>query len=269
VTQLFEAGRAARVDRLRVEATLAQARAERAKSAAALDIAERTLARLIGGSVEETRASQLEDVSLDETVFPQRDSIEEEAMQLSPARRRSESELRAAKLGVPLAKSKRFPNLDLSAAIIDRGSDEGNFEAEWNAGLHLGLPLFTGGALKSAARRAEAQHIRAQESLRLREHSVMDEVDRALSRIEASKEQVRGFATAESRFEEVARVSQLLLESGSGTQIDYLEAEADLLTARGAYSKARYAEIAAHLELRRAVGDLDREWVERALRSGE
>jgi len=188
-------------------------------------------------------------------------------MRMSPSRRRSESDLRAAQERVPLAKSRRFPSVHLLAALLDRGSPETEFEAEWNAGVHLELPIFTGGALRSGVRRAEALQVRAQEELRLREDFLREEVDRAVARIEETRAQSAELATAASRFEEVARVSRLLVETGAGTQTDYLQAEADLLSARAAHARARYAEIAARVDLQRALGTLDLNWMRAALRS--
>ncbi len=66
---------------------------------------------------------------------------------------------------------------------------------------------------------------------------------------------------AATRFEEVARVSKLLLESGSGTQSDYLESEADLLVARASLARARDTEIGARIRLARTLGVLDAAWI--------
>jgi len=62
-------------------------------------------------------------------------------------------------------------------------------------------------------------------------------------------------------------VSQLQVETGTGTQIDYLQAEADLLRARAALARAQYSEVAAHIELQRALGTLDLDWMRMTLRS--
>ena len=67
------------------------------------------------------------------------------------------------------------------------------------------------------------------------------------------------------RFTEVVRIEKLLLSSGSGTETDYLNAEADLLGARANLARASHAEIAARAELARAGGQLDAAWIDRAL----
>ena len=62
---------------------------------------------------------------------------------------------------------------------------------------------------------------------------------------------------------EVARIEQLSLDAGAGTQTDYLRAEADLARARSLLVEAEHAEIAARVELARVVGELTTEWLNR------
>lgn len=66
---------------------------------------------------------------------------------------------------------------------------------------------------------------------------------------------------AVARFEELVRIERLLLETGSGTETDYLDAEADLLVARANLVEARHGEIAARGELSGAIGQLSLAWL--------
>ena len=66
---------------------------------------------------------------------------------------------------------------------------------------------------------------------------------------------------------EVARIERLALEVGSGTQSDYLDAEANLLRARADLIEARHAEISARVELARVLGELSPEWLARTVES--
>ncbi len=76
---------------------------------------------------------------------------------------------------------------------------------------------------------------------------------------------MRSFAVAADRSAEVARIETLALDAGSGTQTDWLTAQADLLEARAALVEARHGEIAARAELARHIGDLDSAWIARTL----
>ncbi len=64
---------------------------------------------------------------------------------------------------------------------------------------------------------------------------------------------------------EVARIRQLSLQVGSGTETDYLEAEAALLSNRASLVQARHAEMGARVELARVTGELTTEWLGRVL----
>jgi outer membrane protein TolC len=235
----------------------------------ALDVATRDLARWIGGPPEETDASLLVGVALADSTVPARDAAWESALLASPARQRSEHELEAARLGVPLAKSERWPDLQFVGDVVDRGDADGDFTAEWNAGVQLDMPLFTGGALSSASQRAKALHIQAQEGLRLHDDEIRSRADAALSAVEEQRARVVSLESAATRFEEVARVSKMLLETGAGTQTDYLESEADLLLARAALARARDSEIGARIRLARTLGVLDAAWIRTNLRGTE
>ena len=63
----------------------------------------------------------------------------------------------------------------------------------------------------------------------------------------------------------MARIEQLRVDAGVGTQTDYLAAEADLLASRAQLVEARNGEIAARVELARAAGGLDLGWFDRTL----
>jgi outer membrane protein TolC len=65
----------------------------------------------------------------------------------------------------------------------------------------------------------------------------------------------------------VSRIEKLRLETGVGTQADYLRAEADRFEAEAGVIDARYAEAAARAELARIAGALGPEWIRENLRS--
>jgi outer membrane protein TolC len=60
---------------------------------------------------------------------------------------------------------------------------------------------------------------------------------------------------------EVARVERLSLDLGGGIQSDWLDAEADLLESRAALVRSRADQLVATIELARAAGVLDLDWL--------
>jgi len=257
-----DAGKAADVEVLRVEATLAAARAERVQAAAQLDIAERELARLTDLPPDGTRADRLVAVEGATAPEPARDDLLTRALAANPVLERARREQAAANAGRAVATAARWPTLDLFGAYMDRGGLDTEHQLEWNLGVHLSYPLFTGGAVAGAAARAGAESRAAAQRVRAVEQQVARDVDRALAAVEGTAARVASLETAVTRFAEVVRIETLRLDAGSGTQTDYLNAEADLLAARAALVEATHGAIAARVDLARVVGLLDLAWVE-------
>jgi outer membrane protein TolC len=101
--------------------------------------------------------------------------------------------------------------------------------------------------------------------LRQAELDAREAVDRALAARDEAAARSTALGRAADRMVEVTRIQKLLLEVGSGTQVDYLAAEAELATTRASLAEARTAELVARVELARAAGDLTPEWLEENL----
>jgi hypothetical protein len=129
VKQVFDVGRAATVDVLRVEASIAAARAERVRLASSLDLAQRNLARLAGVETEETRASNLVPVALIDVSLPSREdpSAFNQAQRCLPARARRQ------RGPLDRNRSRRLPSVNLDEAIHQlRKARSGANSLEWN-----------------------------------------------------------------------------------------------------------------------------------------
>jgi outer membrane protein TolC len=261
IQKRYDAGRAAQVEVLRVQAALANAQAERVKDEEAWDRAQRDLARLIGLSVGEIKAANLVPVILVDSSLDARDLLKAQALESSPAVREARQRLAATEAGVAIARSTRWPELDLVGNYLFYGSSLGDDTVEWQAGAQLSYLLFNGGARAKAIERARATSRNVGQQLKLAELQVEQDADRAISQIEENRALVESLEFAVSRFEEVARIEKLLRETGSGTETDYLNAEADLLATRASLVEARHGEIAARVELARVIGQLNLPWL--------
>ncbi len=196
VQQRFDVGRAARLEVLRAEAALASARADRVRLTAAVDNAERDLARLLGAPVEETRADRLVPVALADLKPPDREALVAEGIEASPAVAQARSQVAAAEAGIALARSSLRPELRAVANLNEWGSKDGDFATEWNAGFQVAVPLFEGGATRRRIARAEASRRAAAEQLRLAELQVREDVDRAAAREEEAQARAESLASA-------------------------------------------------------------------------
>jgi multidrug efflux system outer membrane protein len=265
---LLEQGKAARVELLRVDASLAAAEAERVSSVTELATAEEDLARWLVAPPEETRAGRLQAVALRDTLLLVPADLLGEARQNNPASREARAGEAAAKAARGVARGARWPDLRLVGMHTSYGDGEGFEAGEWMAAVQAGLKLFTGGAIAKGIDRADAIHRAAADQVRLVESQVAAEIDRAVAGALEADSRVRSFAKAVASYEEVARIEGLSLRAGSGTQSDYLDAEASLLTARASLVEARHRQILTRLEIARLTGTLNPAWLRQNLETG-
>lgn len=270
VDQLLTEGQAARVELLRVEAALAEAEAQQVATRTRLDLAERELARLVGVVPSETRFERLHRVRLSGREIPEdRFDLAERAKSNNPDLERARQHANVAEAGHRVAKGAWIPEVSLGGAYQLFSSDAGTTTTEWNVGIAVSYPLFTGGARSNAVGQAGAEARLAHEELRLAELAVEEGVDRALNAALETRALVSALRRAVQLQTEVARIEQLSLDAGAGTQTDYLRAEADLARARSLLVEAEHAEIAARVELARVVGELTTEWLDRNVETAQ
>lgn len=265
--QRFDAGRAPKVEVLRAEAALASAESERVRFAEALDFAERELARLTGARDDEARSARLVPIRLADSRQPPRSVLLQAALDASPALTRARAIVAAADAEVAIARSARWPEIKLSAGFYQRGSAGTRSWGEWAAGTALSFPLFTGGRTDADVARTRAGRREGEEALHLAEYELAQQLDRALSAVAEARARAASLAAATTRFAEVARIEKLALDAGTGTQTDYLIAEADHFAARASLAEATMSEIIARTEVARVTGQLNPAWVERVIAS--
>ena len=267
--RLLNEGKIARVEVLRADAALARARADRSATAGQLDVAERELAQLTGMPHDSVRGSlpavALVDTSL--AITRNRAALLERAAEANPdlleARRRRD----AAQAAAGAARATRFPELRASAGIVDRGAASSDFRTEWQAGLGVSYPIYTGGQRAGTIARAAAEAQGAAEQVRLAEVNVALGVDRALAAVIEAHARVQALVSAVEQSETVAQIERTALEVGSGTQTDYLDALSIALQTSSQLIEARHTEIAARVELARVTGELSPQWIATHLES--
>ena len=273
---LFAEGRAARLVSLRAEAAVSAAAADTVDGAGQLDVAERVLARLLALEADTLRALALAPVraaSPAAVVAPPggerpNDVVLEVALGHNPEVARARAQLDAARRGVGEARALWLPRLQLGARYVEYASSAGREAGEWQTGIQVGYPLFTGGARTAARDRAEAEVAAAGAELRSVELRVADAVDGALSAWASAAARATALEGALAQATEVVRIEKLALDEGAGVQTDYLAAEAELLRMRSALTDARYAVLLARVELARVTGELGSDWLRTNLESG-
>ena len=131
--------------------------------------------------------------------------------------------------------------------------------------MQVVVPLWDGGQTGRRVARATAQRDTATALLAQSELDAREAVDRAWNMLADAGARADALARSADRLVEVARVQKLLLEVGSGTQVDYLSAEAELAAARASATEARTTARLAQVELGRLTGELNPEWFRHTL----
>ncbi|HET7632596.1 MAG TPA: TolC family protein [Gemmatimonadaceae bacterium] len=265
--QLEAQGKAAHVDVLRMSAAVQRARADRISAASQLELAERRLARLTDTPMADILQAGVPAVALtpaaatfDSTGLAP-DALTAQAMDASSELRQVEQRAQAAKFGVDAARATWLPSVQLQGGYIDRGSSLGNYGAEWQVGVALAYPLYTGGGRGNAVRSAEASQHAAAQQVRAARMTVEQQLDQATAALRDARARVSALRSATAASEEVARIQDLALNVGTVVQTDYLDAQAKLMAAHVAQSQAEYAEVAARVDLARILGELSVDWL--------
>ena len=254
----FDAGTAAEVELLRARAALLDARARHVSARAGVGLAERSLARVMGVPTNEVEGRGLADV-----IATDRES--NSASVESPVVSMAARVVNAATARLAERQSTRLPKLEVGAGLRDFGSLDSNHAVEWQAGVQISWPLFTGGARSAGILRAEAEVRAARGDLALAELQAESEIDGAATAVQEAEARAQALEAAVTQWTEVARIEALSVEAGVGVQSDLLRAQASLFQARAGHAQARYDAISALVSLARAEGTLDMNWMNAVL----
>ena len=253
VALLRKVGRAAEVEILRVEAERAAAEAERTEAAALLEVALGDLARIAG----------LPDVLAGEnlvSIVPAAgnydfSALQSAALEANALVRQAERLVESQRAALAATRAGNRPQIQLAGALLEYGSGAGDFTFEWNAGVLVRMPLYDRSVDERVAR-ARAELDLAEARLEIARDGLRGELDRAAADWRRAVANLESLERAERSFAEVVRIEKLRLDSGVGTQNDYLVAQADLLGARAALAVARQRLALARVELARLTGVL-------------
>jgi len=254
----FDAGTSAELEVLRAQATLQEARAQLASAEARMSLSVRALARVMGVDATSIAPEGMADV----TVAP---ATRRAVTSQSPIVMQADRAASAAQTRVSTARAGRLPTIQAGAGLLDFGTLGGGHIVEWQAGVQVSWPLFTGGARSASVRQAEAELSAARSDLDAARLQVAQAVDVAETSVIEADARAEALSLAVVQWEEVARIEALALEAGSGVQGDLLRAQAGLFQARAGYIRARYDTVLSRVRLARAEGTLDRSWMDEAL----
>ena len=153
------------------------------------------------------------------------------------------------------------PTLDLIASYSNTSATGGTYgignDAKVSAiGLQLNLPLYQGGGTSSRVREAVANQEKARQDLTLEVRQSALSTREAYLGVTSGAAQVRALEQALVSSQSSLDSTKLGLEVGVRTNVDVLNAQQQLFSAKRDLYKARYAYLVSRLKLKSAAGTL-------------
>ncbi len=163
-----------------------------------------------------------------------------------------------------------YPTLDLVAGYGRNSNPStiaiGSTITSQTIGLQLNLPIFQGGSVNSKVREALANQEKARQDLELGNRQAALQTRQAFLGVTSGMAQVKALEQALVSSQSSLDSTRLGQEVGVRTNVDVLNAQQQLFSAKRDLSQARYNYILSQLKLKAAVGTLKDEDVEQVNR---
>jgi outer membrane protein TolC len=178
-----------------------------------------------------------------------------QAMNSRPELKAEASKVHVARLNVSASEAERLPSIHFFGDYGNSGNTSA-FLPTNSLGLQLSIPLFDGGLRASHRAVAESQARQAE----TRERDIVAEIEVdvrvAFDNLRAARERLTAGDQSLKLAQEEMELAQLRFESQVSTQIDVIDAQAQLADARTRHVNAVYNVRTCEVELRRATGRL-------------
>ncbi len=250
--QQASVGRIARLDILRLEATLAQAESQLAVIRNDLDRTAATLTALLAlpPDVPFRVVGDLTPTRMPWDANTARDRVLRARPDLATLRR----QIDAQRDRIEIAAARQGPRLDASV-FYGAATGEDTTSNDAKAFITLRIPLYTGDVLSAQKRQAFARLQELQARRAAAERQALAEVERALIELSSTTTRLEFGLRAIEQSEEALRVERMKFAEGRSTSNDLLLAEGALLLARTQYANAVAQNRIAAAALRLATGD--------------
>lgn len=255
---LYDVGRIARVDLLKVDVQLANERQRLLSIDEALENLSGTLRYLMGERIQGPTGI----LALSGTLALQEFSADFDKS-LETARMKRPEYLIAAKgiaeAGVnrDIAKGKLLPTVGAIAGYLDQyGFNPSYSEANWFTGVNVSIPIFDKSLYDDVVRERILED-KAGKRLAAVENQIRVDIQSALSSIRESRNRVLTTALAVEQAAESFRIEQEKYKSGAGAVTDLLLAEAAFVNAVANNTQALFDYNAALVAYRKVTGTLE------------
>ncbi len=253
------AGYGTQFDVLRIEATLEEARADQEQAENNVQIARDILFEAMGVAKDDGRNLEGELPILEETIVPKNlkfTTDEREDIQALVKKQQASKALNTASKNfwypaVSLFAEKQYYQFGSFDPAVVPNSD---YQSASFFGIRLKWDLFDGGASYARQQQSLQSEIEARSQTDRAQISMTKEVDMWKRKFSYGVSLYRARMRALTQFQESVRLAEIGIRAGSRTHTEMLDAELDLIRARGGLVKAQTETIEALSRLELAVG---------------
>jgi len=256
----FKVGVSAQFDVLRAQTDAASAQEALIQTRNNVSLALTQMQRTLG--IMQSAPMTVEQVTFDQTDISDAETYQKEAITNRPERLQALLEIRAAELGVKLARRSSMPDLSLSTGYSYL-PDAGGFSPRtnnWQMGVTLRIPLFDGGVSRAKAHQAHQSVDLARTDLKNTEEQVLLETQQAYLNLLTTRERIPVAEAALTQARESYRLAAVRFQTGvtaipgGSPLVEITDAQAALTRAQTDLVNVRYDYLNARAALDRALG---------------
>lgn len=247
-------GRAARLELIRLQTQLSQARHDGLVIAQGEKDALSLLASLMG---ESRPVAVLADLGSTTPALPE--SAEEavdRALRQRPDILGLQAMGKAAEAKTDIARGDRLPQLNLVAKAQKSAGGDSAIYNDWQAGLQLSVPLFDGSVRRRRVAKARLEERQVQLMQEDARNHLAADVQQAIGTISETQARLAAAIQGEAEAGEVLRIETLRYDGGESTITDLLLAESSRWGAVASRLQAQYDITVSQARLLRAIGEL-------------
>lgn len=253
VQQQFAVGTVAKADILRSEVALANAQQELVTAENNTKIAMASFNKIVGLPIRD--AVQIKE---DMSYTPENYDLDEcisYALANRPDRMAVQKGVDQAKDGIEIAKSGKKPNLSFDASYATYDTKINEFDTkQWQVGLTASINIFDGNITSARVNSAKAKLEQAKHQESDNESSVEFEVQQAFLNMKKAESNIKTNKVAVDKAKEDFMLAGARYGVNLGTNLDVVDAQVALTTARTSYIESLYDYNVSKAALEKAMG---------------
>lgn len=249
----YDVGVVAKVDVLRSQVELANAKQTLIQAENSYQVAEANMNKIVGLPMDTTL--QLDNLLVYNAYDQNMDDCLAYAAEHRPELMQAKYNVDAAKGALMVARSGHMPQV--AASATQQWSDSnwpGDEDGKWGVGVNVSLNVFDTGVTLSKIHGAEADLKKAEETYRDTVNAVNLDVRSNYLGLREAEKRISTTKLAVEQADEDYRIAQLRYMSGVGTNTDVLDAQVALTQAKTNYTQALYDYNTSKTALETSIG---------------